>query len=96
VERAAGAEEEEPSLHRLRAVRHQSSIARFGQPATALEFQGANAKRLDVIKMCADCRVEAVVNESFDPHAAPQRPPVMTTEDYLRARNVKKDDPLGS
>ena len=38
-------------------------------------FQGANAKRLDVIKMCADCRVEAVVNESFDPHAAPQRPP---------------------
>ena len=25
-------------------------------------FQGTNAKRLDVIKMCADCRVEAVVN----------------------------------
>ena len=59
-------------------------------------FRGANAKRLDVIKMCADCRVEAVVNESFDPHAAPQRPPVMSTEDYLRAREVKKDDPLGS
>jgi ferredoxin len=59
-------------------------------------FQGANAKRLDVIKMCADCRVEAVVNESFDPHAAPQRPPVMTTEDYLRARDTKKGDPLGS
>jgi ferredoxin len=59
-------------------------------------FQGANAKRLDVIKMCADCRVETVMNESFDPHAAPQRPPVMTTEDYLRAREVKKDDPLGS
>lgn len=59
-------------------------------------FQGANARRLDVIKMCADCRVEAVVNESFDPHAAPQRPPVMTTEDYLRAREAKKNDPLGS
>jgi ferredoxin len=59
-------------------------------------FQGANAKRLDVIKMCADCRVEAVVNEGFDPHTAPQRPPVMTTEDYLRARTAKKDDPLGS
>ena len=59
-------------------------------------FQGANAKRIDVIKMCADCRVEAVVNESFDPHAAPQRPPVMTTEDYLRARDAKKGDPLGS
>ena len=59
-------------------------------------FRGSNAKRLDVIKMCADCRVEAVVNESFDPHAAPQRPPVMTTEDYLRAREVKKDGPPGS
>jgi ferredoxin len=59
-------------------------------------FQGANARRIDVIKMCADCRVEAVVNESFDPHAAPKRPPVMTTDDYLRARDAKKDDPLGS
>ncbi len=59
-------------------------------------FQGPNARRLDVIKMCADCRVEAVVNESFDPHAAPHRPPVMSTEDYFRARELKKDDPLGS
>jgi ferredoxin len=59
-------------------------------------FQGANTRRLDVIKMCADCRVEAVVNESFDPHAAPQRPPVMSTEDYLRARDIKKGDRLGS
>lgn len=59
-------------------------------------FEGANARRLDVVKMCADCRVEAVVNESFDPHAAPQRPPVMSTEDYLRARDTKKNDPFGS
>jgi ferredoxin len=59
-------------------------------------FQGANRKRLDVIRMCSDCRVEAVVNESFDPHAAPQRPPVMSTEDYLRARENKKDGPVGS
>lgn len=59
-------------------------------------FQGANRKRLDVIRMCADCRVEAVVNESFDPHAGPQRPPVMSTEDYLRARENKKNGPQGS
>ena len=58
--------------------------------------QGDKAKRLEVIKMCGDCRVEAGVNERFDPHAAPQRPPVMTTEDYLRARDTKKGDPLGS
>ncbi|WP_424595481.1 4Fe-4S binding protein [Bradyrhizobium sp.] len=59
-------------------------------------FQGANARRIDVIKMCADCRVEAVVNEGFDPHGAPPRPPVMSTEDYLRARDAKKGDPFGS
>ncbi|MBI3700826.1 MAG: 4Fe-4S binding protein [Afipia sp.] len=59
-------------------------------------FEGANAQRLDVIKMCADCRVEAVVNESFDPHAAPKRPPVMSTDDYLRARETKKTDPFES
>lgn len=61
-------------------------------------FSGANAHRLDIIRMCEDCRVETAINESFDPHAAPQRPPVMTTEDYLRAREKKKspfgeDDP---
>ena len=59
-------------------------------------FKDANARRTDVIKMCADCRVEAVVNEGFDPHGAPQRPPVMTTEDYLRARGLNKEDPLGT
>ena len=56
-------------------------------------FAGANARRIDVVKMCEDCRVEAVVNESFDPHAVP-RPPTMTTEDYLRAREASKDGPI--
>lgn len=56
-------------------------------------FTGANARRIDVVKMCEDCRVEAVVNESFDPHAVP-RPPTMTTEDYLRAREASKDGPI--
>jgi ferredoxin len=54
-------------------------------------FSGANAKRIDVVRMCDNCRVEAVMNESFDPHAAPQRPPIMTTEDYLRAREIDGD-----
>ena len=56
-------------------------------------FSGENAKRISVIRMCEDCRVEVVVNESFDPHAAPQRPAPRTTEDYLRERE-KGDDPL--
>ncbi|MFN3890433.1 MAG: 4Fe-4S dicluster domain-containing protein [Beijerinckiaceae bacterium] len=57
-------------------------------------FSGVNAKRLDVIRMCEDCRVETVVNEGFDPHGAPQRPPVMTTEDYLKARERDGKDSL--
>jgi ferredoxin len=59
-------------------------------------FSGAHARRIDVVRMCENCRVEAVMNESFDPHAAPQRPPIMTSEDYLRARETNKDDPAGS
>ena len=37
-------------------------------------FSGDNARRIDVIRMCQDCRTEAVVNEGFDPHSAPPRP----------------------
>lgn len=48
-------------------------------------------KRLDVIKMCADCRVEAMAAEQFDPFGAPQRPRVRTTDDYLREQERKGD-----
>jgi ferredoxin len=47
-------------------------------------------KRLDVIKMCADCRVEAMAEEQFDPFGAPQRPAVRTSDDYLRDREKLK------
>lgn len=57
-------------------------------------FSGDAAKRISVIRMCEDCRVEVVVNESFDPHLSPQRPPVRTTEDYLRERRERGEDPL--
>lgn len=57
-------------------------------------FSGDAAKRISVIRMCEDCRVEVVVNESFDPHLSPQRPPVRTTEDYLRERAERGEDPL--
>ncbi len=53
-------------------------------------FSGAQADRTRVLQMCEDCRVEAVVNESFDPHSAIQRPPVRTTEDYFEAREGAK------
>ncbi len=48
-------------------------------------------KRLDVIKMCADCRAAAMLEEEFDPFAAPQRPKVRTTDDYLRERGEKEE-----
>jgi ferredoxin len=46
----------------------------------------AGQRRVRVLMMCEDCRVELVVNESFDPHAAPERPRVRTTGDYLAER----------
>jgi ferredoxin len=40
--------------------------------------------RLDLIKMCEKCRLTFVLEESFNPHGAPERS-VRTTDDYLRA-----------
>jgi len=54
-------------------------------------FSGANAARRDALFMCEDCRVERVVNESFDPYGAPERPRVRTTEDYLAEVKAGKD-----
>lgn len=49
--------------------------------------------RLDLIRMCEDCRIETSVKAGLDPHeSAPQRPRVRTTEDYLRERAEGKDD----
>ena len=42
--------------------------------------------RLDVIKMCDDCRVAVVTEQDFDPYGSPPRVPPRTTEDYLRER----------
>jgi hypothetical protein len=42
--------------------------------------------RLDVIKMCDDCRVAVVTEEGFDPYGPPARPKPRTTDDYLRER----------
>ena len=53
-------------------------------------FKGS-AKRLDVLKMCEDCRVIAMSEEVFDPYGVPPRPAPRTTEDYLREREEKRD-----
>jgi NAD-dependent dihydropyrimidine dehydrogenase PreA subunit len=48
-----------------------------------------SAQRLDIIRMCEDCRVAAVTEQDFDPYGAPARPNARTTEDYLRERDTK-------
>ena len=58
-------------------------------------FAGDMAKRTSLIRMCEDCRVEVVVNDSFDPHENRPRPAPRTTEDYLRERRERGEDPLG-
>jgi ferredoxin len=50
-----------------------------------------SARRLDVIKMCEDCRVIIATEEGFDPYGAPARPKPRTTDDYLRARETKSE-----
>jgi ferredoxin len=50
-----------------------------------------SAQRLDVIKMCEDCRVTAMSETDFDPYGAP-RPNPRTTDDYLRERERLKQE----
>ena len=50
----------------------------------------AGDKRLDVVRMCADCRVIIMSEQQFDPFAGvPERAPPRTTDDYLRKRETK-------
>jgi ferredoxin len=68
----------------------RSTIARVTEKLAGKHwmFQG-DASRLDLLKMCEDCRAIAATEASFDPHAPP-RPPVRTTEDYLREREEEE------
>jgi ferredoxin len=58
-------------------------------------FKGS-PERLNLIKMCDDCRVAFVTEKEFDPYGAP-RTTVRTTDDYLRERDETKagDKPGG-
>ena len=52
----------------------------------------ASARRLDVIKMCEDCRVAFVAEQGFESYGVPS-PTVRTTDDYLRERDAKAQRP---
>jgi ferredoxin len=84
--------EEEP-FHCIRCNKPFGVKSTIERVAAKLEgrhwmFKG-QAQRLDIIRMCEDCRVTAVNNENFDPYGAPPRPPPRTTDDYLREREAK-------
>ncbi len=53
-------------------------------------YAGDNAKRLDLVKMCEDCRVSEVTNSGFDPYAASPRPALITSEDYFAERERQR------
>jgi ferredoxin len=70
----------------------KSSVERVAAKLEGKHWMYKDSKtRLDLVKMCADCRVQVTAEENFDPFGAPQRPRLRTTEDYLRARE-KGDD----
>jgi ferredoxin len=50
--------------------------------------QGSN--RLEALKMCEDCRIGVIADDDFDPHGAPPRSDLRTTDDYLREREANK------
>jgi len=65
----------------------KSTIERISKKLEGRHWMYASgSKRLDLIKMCDDCRVAAVSQDEFDPHGAPPRPPLRTSDDYLRER----------
>lgn len=90
--------EEEPALciQCSKPFGTKASLAKVqAKLASHWMFSGENAKRANLLMMCDDCRVEVTVNESFSPYGdVPERPRVRTSEDYLRERAERGEDPL--
>ena len=68
----------------------RSTIERVTAKLAGSHWMFKDPSALENIKMCDDCRVAVISVEDFDPYGAPARPPVRTTEDYLREREEKK------
>jgi len=71
----------------------KSTIERVAQKLQASHWMYKDAPgRLDVIKMCDDCRVAVITEQDFDPYGSPPRAPPRTTDDYLREREAKEEE----
>jgi ferredoxin len=65
----------------------RSTIERVAERLAGTHWMYKDAPgRLDIIKMCDDCRIAVVTEQDFDPFGLPPRNPPRTTEDYLRER----------
>ena len=61
-----------------------------GAPHAGGRIIAAGDKRVDTLRMCADCRVIVMSEQQFDPFQdVPERTPPRTTDDYLRQRERK-------
>ncbi|WP_458761359.1 4Fe-4S dicluster domain-containing protein [Afipia sp. TerB] len=91
--RARTIKEEEPALcvrcHKPFGVK--STIDKIAAKLEGRHWMYPSAnKRVEAIRMCADCRVIAMSEEGFDPFAGvAERPAPRTTDDYLRDRDAK-------
>jgi ferredoxin len=67
----------------------KSAIDRVVAKLEGKHWMYRGSRRIDVIKMCGDCRVAAAAEESFDPYGT-HGPTVRTTGDYLREREAQR------
>jgi ferredoxin len=66
----------------------KSTIERVVAKLEGKHWMYTDPRRIEVIKMCDDCRVAAAAEESFDPYGVQNRT-VRTTDDYLHERKAQ-------
>jgi ferredoxin len=72
----------------------KSTVERVMAKLESSHWMFKNApERLEMLKMCDDCRVIAITKQSFDPYGAPERPKLRTSDDYLREREKQEPKP---
>jgi ferredoxin len=67
----------------------KSTIDRVVAKLEGKHWMYTGSRRIDVIKMCDDCRVATAAEDSFDPYGANNQT-VRTTDDYLREREAQR------
>jgi ferredoxin len=67
----------------------KSTIDRVVAKLEGKHWMYTESRRIDVIKMCDDCRVATAAEDSFDPYGANNQT-VRTTDDYLREREAQR------